>query len=494
MSVSTSTVPARQAKATPRTRAVLAVVLIAQLMLVLDAAIVNIALPDIQQTLHMTSTGLSWVVNGYTLAFGGLLLLGARAGDVLGRRRVFLAGLTLFTLSSLIGGLAQGPALLLAARGAQGVGAALAAPSALALLLASVRPGKEQTRAIGWYTVVSAGGAAIGLIAGGVLTSLSSWRLVFFVNVPIGVVILAVAAWSLPRMTRHRGPVDVAGAVLATVGMTSLVYGFIRAASDGWTDLGTIGAFGIGVLLLATFVAVELRITYPITPLHLFADRERSTAYVTRLLLVAGGLGTFFFLSQFMQIVLGWTPWESGLAFLPVPVGVFVASQLVSRYLTERWSARTIIVTGLALSAAGLLWTSTLDAQSGYPHLLPSLILFGIGQGTSFVPLTAAGVARVSAEDSGAASGLVNMTQQLGGSLGLAVLVTVFATASSHTDGPAGQIEAFVTGADRGFAVAGMLVIAAIVLVLTLMPSGRERPTEATASDAPSEGEMVAVD
>ncbi len=490
MSLSTSTVPARQAKATPRTRAVLAVVLIAQLMLVLDAAIVNIALPDIQQSLHMSSTGLSWIVNGYTLAFGGLLLLGARAGDVLGRRRVFLAGLALFTVSSLIGGLAQGPALLLAARGAQGVGAALAAPSALALLLASVRPGKEQTRAIGWYTVVSAGGAAIGLIAGGVLTSLASWRLVFFVNVPIGVVILALATWSLPRMARHRGPVDVAGAVLATVGMTSLVYGFIRAASDGWTDLGTIGAFGIGVLLLATFVAVELRIAYPVTPLHLFADRERSTAYLARLLLVAGGLGTFFFLSQFMQIVLGWTPWASGLAFLPVPVGVFAASQLVSRYLTDRWAARTIIMVGLALSAAGLLWTSTLDAHSGYPHLLPSLILFGIGQGTSFVPLTSAGVARVSSEDAGAASGLVNMTQQLGGSLGLAVLVTVFATAASHDGGPAAQIEAFVTGADRGFLVAGLLVIGAMVLVLTLMPGRPAQPSE-EASDA-AEDDLVA--
>ncbi|TWP38271.1 MFS transporter [Leekyejoonella antrihumi] len=482
-SSSSVTVPVQRA-ARPHTTIILAVVLMAQLMLVLDMAIVNIALPDIKEGLHMSPSGLSWVVNAYTLAFGGLLLLGARAGDVLGRRWVFITGLAMFTLASLAGGLAQTATLLLAARAAQGVGAALAAPSALALLMGSVRPGREQTRAIGWYTVVSAGGAAVGLIAGGVLTSIASWRWIFFVNVPIGAVILVLAVWTLPAMTRHRSRIDVTGAVLATVGMSSLVYGFIRAASDGWTDLGTTGAFGIGVLLLVAFVAVELRIGNPVVPLHLFADRQRSTAYLARLLLVAGAMGTFFFMSQFMQLVLGWTPWQSGLAFLPIPVSIFAASQIVARFLAHRASIRSIAAVGLLAASAGLFWMSTLSATSTYGQLLPALVLFGLGNGAAFIPLTSAGVANVAPEDSGVASGLVNVTQQLGGSLGLAVLVTIFATAghgsAAVTGASSRAIEIFVTGADRGFLAAGLLASAALLLVLLLMPATDPNPTRAS--------------
>ena len=473
----TSVTVSTQRATRPHTSIILAVVLVAQLMLVLDMAIVNIALPDIRSALGMTPASLSWVINAYTLAFGGLLLLGARAGDVFGRRWIFIGGLTLFTVASLAGGLAQGEGLLLASRAAQGVGAALAAPSALALLMSSARPGRDQTRAIGWYTVVSAGGAAVGLIAGGLLTSIASWRWIFFVNVPIGVVIVALAIWTLPAAARERGRVDVVGAVLATVGMASLVYGFIRAASDGWADLGTITAFGTGVLLLGAFVAVELRIDRPVVPLRLFADRERSTAYLARLLLVAGAMGTFFFMSQFMQLVLRWTPWQSGLAFLPIPVAIFLASQVVARWLSQRFSTRTIAAVGLLAATVGLFLMAGLSATTTYPQLLPGLVLFGIGNGIAFIPLTSAGVAGVAPGDSGIASGLVNVTQQLGGSLGLAVLVTVFATAgpdaTSARDTSASALQVFVTGADRGFVAAGILAAAALLTVLLLMPTRR---------------------
>ena len=452
---------------------IMVVVLVTQLMIVLDAAIVNIALPDIQTQLKMNPANLSWVVNAYTLAFGGLLLLGARAGDIFGRRRAFLAGLAIFTLSSFLGGIAQDSALLLASRALQGVGAALVAPSALAILMSSVKPGREQTRAIGLYTVVSASGAAIGLIAGGVLTSVASWRWVFFVNVPIGIVVLALGLRALPVSKITKGAVDVAGALLVTAGMSTLVYGFIRAASDGWSDSRTLASFAVGVAMMAAFILVERRAAAPITPLHLFAHRDRSVAYVARTLLVAGSMGTFFFMSQFMQIVLGWTPWESGLAFLPIPVSVFAASQLVSRVFAQRFSTKAIASTGLLLSGIGLTWMSILDVGSTYATMVPALVVFGLGNGIAFVPLTTAGIAGVEPKDTSVASGLVSVTQQLGGALGLAVLVSVFATAGKGAaqTSSAGHaaLEVFVHGADRGFVVAGGLLIVAFLLVLTVM-------------------------
>jgi EmrB/QacA subfamily drug resistance transporter len=432
----------------------------------------------------MTPAGLSWVVNAYTLAFGGLLLLGARAGDLLGRRTTFLTGLTVFIGASLAGGLADGAGLLLASRAAQGVGAALLAPSALATLMGLYRAGREQTRAIGWYTVVSASGAAIGLIAGGLLTSVASWRWVFFVNLPIGIAVLAVAARVLPRTARARGHVDVLGAVLATVSMTTVVYGFIRAAEQGWTEPLTLTAFAVGVVLLAAFVLVERRVAAPIVPLRLFADRERATTYLARLLLVAGSMGTFFFMSEYMQLVLGWRPWQSGLAFLPIPVSVFLASQLVSRVVAERVPLRVIAVTGLLLSGAGLALMSRFDVTTTYPAMVPALLLFGLGNGSAFVPLTAGGLVRVAPADTGVASGLVNVTQQLGGAVGLAVLVTVFSTAGpGAAERPGASLEAlrtFVEGAQRGTGVAAAMLVGAALLVGLFM-----RPA-ATRAEAPA--------
>jgi EmrB/QacA subfamily drug resistance transporter len=465
--------PAGAAQTGRRTGLILLVVLTTQLMLVLDSAIVNIALPDMQRSIHLTPANLSWVVNAYTLAFGGLLLLGARAGDLLGRRRTFLAGLAVFTVSSILGGLAHDSLLLLASRAAQGAGAALAAPSALAILMASASPGRQQTRAIGLYTVVSAGGAALGLIAGGVLTSWASWRWVFFVNVPIGLVILALGLKVLPRTPITRGSVDTGGALLVTVGMTSLVYGFIRAASHGWAAAGTIAAFALGGVLLAAFVRLELHVAQPVVPLRLFGDRDRVTSYVARLLLVAGSMGTFFFMSQYMQIVLGWSPWQSGLAFLPIPFSVFLASQVVSRAIADRISNRAIAAVGLLMTSVALLSMSRFDASTTYLHMVPVLVLFGLGNGISFVPLTASGLAGVALADTGVASGLVNVTQQLGGALGLAVLVSVFASAgrdvATTVGAPGRAVDAFVTGADRGFTVAGSLLLVATALVLLVM-------------------------
>ncbi|MGN6414649.1 MFS transporter [Flexivirga sp.] len=468
----------------------LTAVLVTQLMLVLDAAIVNIALPDIGSELHMSSTSLSWIVNAYTLAFGGLLLLGARAGDLVGRRVTFLAGMAVFVAASFAGGLSQGEALLLASRALQGAGAAFAAPSALAILMSLYKPGAEQTRAIGWYTVVSASGAATGLLAGGILTSVASWRWVFFVNVPIGVAVLVAGFRALSRekgapgsaSAPGRGSVDVTGALLVTVGMTSVVYGFIRAASDGWTDGGTLAAFGLGLVLLAIFVAVELRAAAPVMPLRLFADRDRATAYLARLMLVAGSLGSFFFMSQYMQIVLGWTPWQSGVAFLPFPVTIFISSQLVARVISNHYSTKAIAAVGTLLSTIGMLMLTTLTEHTSYLQMLPAFVVFALGNGIAFVPLTTAGLSRVEPSDTSVASGLVNVTQQLGGALGLAVLVTVFATAGKDPAVAPGAsqhaIHTFVTGADRGFQVGGVMLFIAFALVMLVM----RRPSKDAAS------------
>lgn len=474
--------PTRPATGGEAKRLVLTAVLVTQLMLVLDAAIVNIALPDIGSELHMSSTSLSWIVNAYTLAFGGLLLLGARAGDLVGRRVTFLAGMAVFVAASFAGGLSQGEALLLASRALQGAGAAFAAPSALAILMSLYKPGAEQTRAIGWYTVVSASGAATGLLAGGILTSVASWRWVFFVNVPIGIAVLAAGWRSLSRDKGKRGSVDVTGALLVTVGMTSVVYGFIRAASDGWTDGGTLAAFGLGLVLLAIFVAVELRAAAPVMPLRLFADRDRATAYLARLMLVAGSLGSFFFMSQYMQIVLGWTPWQSGVAFLPFPVTIFISSQLVARVISNHYSTKAIAAVGTLLSTIGMLMLTTLTEHTSYLQMLPAFVVFALGNGIAFVPLTTAGLSRVQPSDTSVASGLVNVTQQLGGALGLAVLVTVFATAGKDPAVAPGAsqhaIHTFVTGADRGFQVGGVMLFIAFALVMLVM----RRPSKDAAS------------
>ncbi|GAB2488378.1 MFS transporter [Jatrophihabitans fulvus] len=463
---------------------VLTLILVAQLMVVLDATIVNIALTDIRNALGFSPEGLSWVINAYTLTFGGLLLLGARAGDILGRRRVFLSGIALFTLASLAGGFAQSEAELLLARAVQGVGGALASPTALALLMTMFPGARERTRAIGLYTAVSIGGAAVGLVAGGMLTEWLSWRWVLFVNVPIGAVLLLFALPSLPETPRNRGRFDLVGALTSTLGMASLVYGFVHAASDGWSDPTTLAAFAAGVVLIAGFVVTETRAASPITPLRLFADRTRATAYVGRLLLVAAMMGMFFFLTQFLTGVLGYSDLRTGFAFLPIPLTVFAASQFSARVLVEKVGVRRLILIGLSFSTLGMVWLTQLHADSGYPSLVAPLITFALGNGLAFVPLTTAALDGVAPQDAGAASGLVNVMQQVGGSLGLAVLVTVFgsATRDAARDLPAGLSPdeaartVFVHGADTAFWMSAAFLAATLFLVAVVMKPRAKQP------------------
>jgi EmrB/QacA subfamily drug resistance transporter len=482
-------------EASPRRRAALAVILIAQLMVVLDATIVNIALPKIQTALSFSRTDLSWVLNAYSLTFGGLLLLGARSGDIFGRRRVFLAGIALFTVSSLAGGFTTSSSLLLASRAAQGIGAAFASPSALALLMVMFKEGAERTRAIALYTAVSIGGSAVGLVAGGMLVQWASWRWVFFVNVPIGAVLLVLARRDLPETDRRPGKIDLPGALTSTIGMAGLVYGFVRAASDGWSDGGTLAAFAVGVVLLTAFVLVETRAVMPITPLRLFASRDRSFSYVARLALVGGMFGMFFFLTQFEQNVLGYSPLVSGLAFLPLTIALFIASQLSARTLMAKVGSKALMIGGISTSTVGVLLLTQLSAGSGYPLILIALLLFGTGNGLAFVPLTMASLAGVDPKDAGAASGLVNVMQQVGGALGLSVLVTIFGTASRNEAkhalaGAAGQVQVFVHAADRAFLAAAILMALSVLMVASMRNKPQGRPAT---HDAEELAELEAV-
>ncbi|ATW51199.1 MFS transporter [Streptomyces xantholiticus] len=403
-----------------------------QLMVVLDITIVNIALPHIQTSLGFSTTSLSWVVNAYTLTFGGLLLLGGRAGDILGRRRVFVFGVLLFVLASLLGGLAQTPGQLLAARALQGVGGAIASPTSLALITTTFTEGPERNRAFGVFAAVSAGGGAIGLLAGGMLVEWLDWRWVLFVNVPIGLLIAVATPRWIKESERHPGRFDITGALTSTLGMVALVYGFIRAAQDGWRDAYTLASFGAAVVLLAAFLMVERRSKQPITPLHMFADRNRAGTYGMMLALAAAMFGMFFFLTLFVQNVLDFGPLQAGLAFLPVSaviaLGAGMASQLLPKY-----GPKPFMVTGAVLAAAGLAWLTFTDIHSTYAgSILGPMLVFSLGMGMQFVSLTLMALSGVPTHEAGAASGLLNATQQVGGSLGLSILVTVFGTASGN--------------------------------------------------------------
>jgi EmrB/QacA subfamily drug resistance transporter len=423
--VSSSPVTQRGA---PRRGLALIILLCAQLMVILDATVVNIALPQIQHGLHFSATSLSWVMNGYTLTFGGLLLLGGRAGDILGRRRMFMIGVALFTLASLAGGLANSAGLLLAARAVQGVGGAMASPAVLALIIGSFSEGRERTRALAIYTAVLTGGASLGLVLGGVITEWLSWRWVLFINVPIGLFALVAAPRFVTETPRQPGRFDLAGALTSTLGMASLVYAFIRAASSGWGDSVAIGSFAAAAVLLVLFVLNESRARQPITPLRLFADPSRSGSYIARLLLVAGMMGMFFFLTQFLQDILGFSPLRAGIAFLPMTVMVFSVSRAAPRLMASV-GPKLLMMAGLVPVIVALAWLSRVSADTSYwTGVFVPMLLLGAGMGTVFVPLTTASLTGVAPEDSGAASSMVNVMQQVGGAVGLAVLVAVYGT------------------------------------------------------------------
>jgi EmrB/QacA subfamily drug resistance transporter len=457
----------------------LAVILTAQLMVVLDATIVNVALPHIQRSLGFSSSALSWVLNAYVLTFGGLLLLGARTGDLMGRRRTFLAGIGLFSLSSLAGGFALTSWMLLAARAVQGVGGALAAPAALALLTTIFPEGAERVRAIGLFTTVSAAGGATGLVAGGLLTEWASWRWVMFVNVPIGLAVVLVGAAVLAETPRRRGHFDLAGAVTSTLGMTGVVLGLVEAGTAGWSAPITVVPLVAGVALLAIFVRLEAAAEEPILPLRILASRVRASANAARGLGYAGMYGMVFFLTQFLQDIQHHSPLVTGIGFLPTPMSVFLSSQVTSKVLVNQVPAKVLMLSGSALSALGLLLCTQLQPDTPYSQLLVSLVLIGAGMGMSFVSLTTAALNGVAPQDAGAASGLVNVMQQLGAALGLAVLVTVF-NSVTHTAGlgqPAGASaqDALVHGLHVTFAAATLFSLAALGMVAIGIRTSRQR-------------------
>ena len=403
-----------------------------QLMVVLDITIVNIALPHIQSSLEFSTTSLSWVVNAYTLTFGGLLLLGGRAGDILGRRRVFVFGVLLFVLASLLGGFAQNAGQLLGARALQGVGGAIASPTSLALISTTFREGPERNRAFGVFAAVSAGGGAIGLLAGGMLVEWLNWRWVLFVNVPIGLLIVLATPRFIKESERHPGRFDIIGALTSTAGMVLLVYGFIRAAQDGWRDPLTLASFAGAVIILAAFILIERRSKQPITPLHMFADRNRAGTYGIMLCLAAAIFGMFFFLTLFVQNVLGFSPLAAGLAFLPVSAVIAIGAGLASRFLPV-YGPKPFMVVGAILAATGLAWLTLTDVHSTYAgSVLGPMLVFSLGMGMEFVSLTLMALSNVPTPETGAASGLLNATQQVGGSLGLSILVTMYGTASTN--------------------------------------------------------------
>jgi EmrB/QacA subfamily drug resistance transporter len=463
---------------------ILLMILAGQLMIVLDVSVVTTALPSIERTLGFSPSSLTWVQNAYTLTFGGLLLLGARAGDILGRRRVFVAGIALFTAASFAGGIAQSSEWLLIARAIQGVAAAVAAPSTLALLQQTFQEPRERTRAIAMFSSVVGAGASLGLVIGGLLTDLVSWRYALFINVPIGIALVVLVPRFVPESERHTGHFDLVGAITSTLGMASIVYGFVRAASDGWTNTGTVASFVGGVALMVWFVFNELHAEQPITPLHLFASRERTGANVARLLLVGGIFSMFFFVTQYTQGVLHFNPIEAGLAFLPQTVILFAMVQVIPR-ISGRVNPATIVAIGVSIALVGMLWLSRIgDHASYFPSIALPLVLLGIGMGSAFISLTTLGIAGVEPWDAGAASGLVNMAQQMGGTLGLAILVTVYQSSSRDIANPTDALAHGVSAVLTGSAV---FMAAALAIILLVVRKPSEKAEVIQAFEAPAE-------
>lgn len=459
----------------------LLVIAFAQLMVVLDTTIVNVALPSVQRALQFNATDLEWVVNGYALAFGGLLLLGGRAGDMFGRRRMFIAGVLLFAAGSFAGGLATSAAWLVAARVVQGAGGAIVAPTALSLIADTFEEGGARNRALGIYAGAAGGGGAVGLILGGLIVNYLSWRWVLFVNVPIALVLAVTAPRVLAASAPRPGRLDLPGAAAVTAGMTLIVYGLSRAATHSWSDSGTVASLGIGAALLVLFVLIELRSRQPLMPLALFANRNRSGAYALRMVAGAGTLVALFFLTQIVQNVLGYSPLQAGFAFLPLGAGVVITAQVTSR-LVGRTGPRLPIAIGALVVTGAFSWLTRLTPDASYvPDILPALIALSIGLGLIFFPTTVVAVSGAARHETGLASAVLNVSQQLGGSIGLAVLGTIAANVTR--DNLAGVrpthavlAHALVAGFSSAFAAAVLIALAGFVLALIVI---RVRPRRA---------------
>jgi MFS family permease len=447
-------------------RAILAIILTSYVMIVLDTSVVLTGLPKIHQELGFTDTGLAWVQSAYTLTFGGFLLLAARAGDILGRRAMLIAGLAIFAAASVAIGLARSPQTMIAARAIQGLGAAILAPSTLALLQTTFTDGVERMKAVAWYSAVAGVAASVGLVMGGVLTEWLSWRVGFFVNLPIGVLMIAAARRHIAESPRRPGQFDAAGAVGSTLGMGALVYGFIRSASAGWGDAVTLGAIAGGLALLAAFIANEARAAQPVMPLRLFASRERVAAYLARMLFLAAMIGFFFFTTQYLQVIAHFSPSATGLAFLPMTLVNFAVAMAVPR-LGRSYGGARVMAMGLAVGVAGMAWLSRVSVDGAYlTGVALPMVLIGAGQGMALSQLTASGISGVAPQDAGAASGVVNVAHQLGNSLGLAVLVAIAAVGAGRLQGAAllaHRVTAALTTAAGLLALAFLLVWALIV-------------------------------
>jgi len=443
---------------------VLVLVCFAQFMVVLDATVVNVALPSIQKDLGLSEANLQWIINAYTLVFGGFLLLGGRAGDLLGRKRLFLFGLVVFTVASLLDGLSQTSGMLIGSRALQGLGAAFISPAALAIITTTFEEGEERAKALGVWAAIAIGGAAIGLIVGGALTQLLSWPWIFFVNVPVGVAVFLFSLRDVPESrdeTAHRS-FDVAGAVSVTGGLMTLVYAIVEAQQDGWTSARTLGLFGLAAALLAAFVVIEARSKAPLVRLSIFRVRSLTAANISMFLVASGLFAMFFFNTLYIQRVLGYGPLGAGLAFLPFTGGIMVSAGLASRF-APRAGVRPVAIVGMIVTVAGMALLTQISAGGTYvADVLPGLVLTALGLGAVFVPLTLIATTGLDNEDQGLASGLFNTSQQIGGALGLAILASLAASKTSSATGVSEQV-ALVQGFHVAFAGSALFVFAALV-------------------------------
>jgi EmrB/QacA subfamily drug resistance transporter len=461
---------------------VLVLICLAQFMVVLDATIVNVALPSIQKDLHLSQGSLQWIINAYTLVFGGFLLLGGRAGDLLGRKRLFLLGLVIFTGASLLDGLASSQGMLVGARALQGLGAALISPAALSIISTTFKEGAERARALAVWAAIAIGGSAVGLILGGALTQYFSWPWIFFVNVPVGVAAFLLSSRLVPESRdehAHRS-YDLAGAVTVTSGLMALVYAIVEAQSAGWGSARTLGFFAAAAVLLVAFVAVELRAKAPLVRLSIFRIRSLLTANVAMFLAMSGMFAMFFFNTLYIQRVLGYGPLEAGLAFLPFTAGIMVSASIASQF-APRIGVRPVAAAGFLLTAAGLVLLTQLPVHGSYAaNVLPAILLSALGMGAVFMPLTLIATTGLADADQGLASGLFNTSQQVGGALGLAVLSTLATSKTTAATGsPAHNL---VVGFHWAFGAGAIVILAALAVMIVLLRKRHVARIEAQAA------------
>jgi EmrB/QacA subfamily drug resistance transporter len=450
----------------------LVVVCLGQFMVILDATIVNVALPSIQSDLRISDDSLQWIVNAYTLLFGGFLLLGGRAADLIGRRTLFVAGVAVFTVASFLNALATSEAMLIGGRALQGFGGALLSPAALAVITTSFEEGAARTKALSVWAAIASGGSAAGLLLGGVLVEALSWEWIFFVNVPVGIGIVVAAMRLVPnsRVQAARRHFDMAGAVSVTAGLVVLVYAIVQAQDWGWGSASTLGLGALAIALLVAFIAIERRSPAPLVRLGLFRMRSLATANGVFLIVVGGLFGMFFFATLYLQNILGYSPLTTGFAFLPVTVGIIIGAALAQQ-LIPRLGVRPVVLSGLSLAAAGLaVLAATTRIDGNYLGVLGGLLPMAIGMGATFVPMTLVATTNVGADDAGLASGIFNTAQQVGGALGLAVLSTLAASRtadllSAGADRPAALVEGF----QLAFVVAAALLVVGAVLTALLL-------------------------